>query len=93
MVEWWFAKEKINERGSYILVEWSREKKKINEDPNFWWNGHAKKKEERINERRPYILLHMFCLFVPSVTQGNEDAVRVQGFAFLLLVLIKGIRR
>ena len=35
----------------------------------------------------------IFCLFVPGVTQGNEDAMGVQGFIFLLLMLIKGIRR
>ena len=35
----------------------------------------------------------IFCLFVPGVTQGNEDASGVQGFIVLLLVLIKGIRR
>ena len=35
----------------------------------------------------------IFCLFVPGVTQRNEDAMGVQGFIFLLLMLIKGIRR
>ena len=33
----------------------------------------------------------MFCLFVPSVTQGKKDAVWDQGFAFS--ALIKGIKR
>ena len=35
----------------------------------------------------------IFCLFVPGVTQGNKDASGVQGFIYLLLVLIKGTRR
>ena len=35
----------------------------------------------------------IFCLFIPGVTQGNQDAMGVQGFIFLLLMLIKGIRR
>ena len=32
-------------------------------------------------------------LFVPRVTQGNEDTGCVQDFVFWFLVLIKGIRR
>ena len=35
----------------------------------------------------------IFCLFVPGVTQENQDAMGVQGFIFLLSMLIKGIRR
>ena len=36
---------------------------------------------------------NVFCLFVLGVTQRNEDAVWDQGFIFLFLMLIKGIRR
>ena len=36
---------------------------------------------------------NIFCVFVTGVTQGNEDAVGVQGFVFLFVALIKGIRR
>ena len=35
----------------------------------------------------------IFCLFIPGVTQGNQDAMGIQGFIFLLLILIKGITR
>ena len=40
-------KERINEREPYISVEWLRvhKKKKINQDPNFWSNGRAEKKD------------------------------------------------
>ena len=39
------TKERINEKGTYISVEWSRvNKKKINEEPKFWLNVHVQKK-------------------------------------------------
>ena len=53
-------KERINERGSYNLVEWSctNKRKKINEDPNF---GRMVVRKRKINERGRYILVEWSC--------------------------------
>ena len=72
MVKWSYAKERTNERGPYMLVRWSCVIKKRNKSMRTIvvseWLCTKNEKEEMKED-------HIFCLFIPGVTQRNEDVV------------------
>ena len=72
MVKWSGAKERINERGPYILVGWSCINKR-NQSMRTLIFGRmvVYKKKKKLKERRPHIFVKWSCANKTQKSVGN----------------------